>query len=212
MKNQLRTIISVTICIVVFNLPLFLLLQRNYTSIEQPDYSATFESRLAIANQNFTPQKQLLTASHNNFAGISVLVFNSSFWERQTVTLRLFDPENLSEPLIEKEYSVAPTFLFGSIPLLFESLPDSQNKSFIVLVAPHTASENKINKTLKNDVWALNARPLYKDSGIEKTLYDRVSQYKPLFLKAPWLIGFYMLFNVLLATFLFRVSIALSKK
>lgn len=197
MKKQLLKIVIVIGSLVALNMPLFFVAKRNYISQEQPDFPATFEQRLDVADKTFAPRKQLFTASKDGLIGFSLLISNSKPFEKQTLKLQLYSVENLEKPLLSKNYSLSPDYLSSVVSLTFDQIPDSQNKQFIVLASLKNTPREVIKKSLSENAYTLNARPLYSTSNVLKDIYYRTSQYKPSFLKNPSLVIAYLAFNII---------------
>lgn len=205
MKKYILKIAIVIISLVILNMPLFLLAKRNYISQEQPDFPAAFEQRLNVADKTFAPRKQIFTASKDDLSGFSLLIFNSSLFEKQYLNLQLYSAENLKKPLLSKNYAIRPDYLSSVIPLTFDQIHNSQNKQFVVIVSLKDTPEKIIRKSLKDDVYALNARPLYSTNSILKDIYYRTSQYKPALFKNPNLFALYIAFNIVFVFFMVEI-------
>lgn len=209
MKKTLAQFVIIIISLLLLNMPLFLLSKRTYISQEQPDFPATFKQRLEVADKTLKPMKQLLTASENGLNGFSVLIFNSKIFKKQTIRLQLYAVENLDNPIINQVYSLKPNYLFSTASLIFNKIPESQNKQYIVIISQKDTPKGIIRENLKNKDYLLNARPLYKTKSILTDAYFRISQYKPAILKNPTLIIVYIVFNII---FLFLIKEMLKKE
>lgn len=211
MKNNKLKIILLAVSLVFLNLPFFLLAKRNYISQEQPDFSATFEDRLDIADKDFTPKKQLVTASRDGLTGFSFLLYNSYLSEKQVLKLEIYEPDDLESPLLSQNFSFWPNFLFSSTTLTFDSLPNSQNQSYIVVISRKGTSKKIIRQILSKSDYTLNTRPLYSTKNILADIRYRTAQYKPVLLKNPALPIFYIAFNIIFV-FLMLEILKLKKK
>lgn len=197
MKKRISKILIIAISLIVLNAPLFFIAKRNYISNEQPDFPASFEDRLNIADTTFAPQKQIFTASKNGLSGISFLVFNGNLFSAQELRLKIYSAENLEKSLISKDYRISPNCLFDVVSLTFDQIPDSQNKQFVAIISRKNTPKEMSKEILVGDKYKLNARPLYHTDNILQDAYYRTSQYKPPLLKNPFLVIAYLAFNLL---------------
>jgi hypothetical protein len=157
-------------------------------------------------NIKLRPQKTLtqeFVASHDNLVKIKFLLRIESMDDANTVKMQIAD-ETCSN--IIREGFLSPSSFLASNNLVefkFDKIPDSNGKTFCVKATFETQNPQATYVQFfsqKNDPSMLSMRPAYENDNWKQDISElsqRISQYKPWFLKHFYLDAIAILFIVL---------------
>jgi len=171
---------------------------------------------------------QTFVASRNGLSGVNILFGGAQIKNGGTLSFALFD-ETCTRQLRKEQRFVdtlnadnSTAFLFSRIPdslgktfcLTFDFVPEKGSNKAAVFVIPNTLPHEKLFASINGEEYpgqSLAIRPVYQNGSVFADLAEldqRISQYKPWFLKGTFLaalaslsIGFSFAF-LILAVFL----------
>lgn len=209
MKKIFTKISIILFLLALLNLPLFFLLTNDRITYEQPDNAGWLENINNTSEQREVFKfSEKITTQHNNFAGVSAIIYSNKFFNSANIGLKIYeyekfnkdDPNNL---ILEKEYEKSLNYHQNILVLNFEPIKDSEDKKFtVVLESKDKEKDYVFAVATPNDRNDIFFRPLYQSDNTAQTLYYRLSQYKPGYLKNPVLLIAYVAFNILFGIFL----------
>lgn len=207
-KNYWKIVIS----IIAF-LGLFFIFSKFMGSLSFPD--ASWPLNRGEEELDFKENKQIrqiFETSRNNLSRIRILFSKSHQKDGGEIALKLAK-ENCEDVISEKKISRESLETEGYYDFKFPRIKDSKNKSFCLLISfepINKKSKNQltifINENNQGQLYAgseeiknrsLAMRPAYKNGsfiGNLSELNDRISQYKPWFLKNAYLFSMLTLF------------------
>ena len=166
---------------------------------------------------------QTFIASRNGLSGVNVLFGGSSIKEGGTLSLSLLD-ETCAKTLREEKRFITTLNADNSTDFSFSRIPDSAGKTFCfktnfdpekgskkaaIFTIPNTLPDEKRVLSINGEARpgeSLALRPVYRNGGFFADLVElnqRISQYKPWFLKGAFLATIVILSIGLSFAFLF---------
>ncbi|MDO8529274.1 MAG: hypothetical protein Q7S18_01240 [bacterium] len=195
-----------------------------------PDTTWILKRGEKIALESNDPLMQKFAASRNNLSGIEILFSSSDIKPGGAISMKILD-ENCSRILREKEMKVKNLDAENTYSFRFSRIPKSEGKIYCLALsfAPLISPNGKKAKIFLNDVppfgsqllnsaagekfenKSLAIRPAYQNDSLWKNideLNQRISQYKPWFLKHYFLYAIiftFIIFSIVLLVILIAV-------
>lgn len=205
-KNVFLVFLAIIVILVAYGFLTQLVFSDNTWLVEKGD-------KVKINSQSRIFEK--FTAERPNLARISILFAYSAIDNGATLDLKIFD-ENCSKLIRQDSFFVTSLNSDHTQDFNFTPIVDSKNKTFCLNVSfrPENNKSAVIfltNNSSGKDVslnidqnnlsgQSLSMRPGYKNGSVFADLTElnqRISQYKPWFLKHYWLTGIVTLFIIL---------------
>lgn len=190
------------IFLTIFGILLLLIFARFFSLLSFPDSSIVLEKGETIKLQPEDSITQKFTANRDNLAKVEFLLRSPGieFEKNDKLEMQLAD-ENCQNPLRTGEMRESFLNSGNLYEFDFSEIKDSQGKTFCAIATFEPAKQSaKAIQFFTQDGTQLSIRPVYANDHVWQDLGElnqRISQYKPFFLKHFYLWTISILFIIL---------------
>ncbi|MFH0969671.1 MAG: hypothetical protein V1804_04140 [Patescibacteria group bacterium] len=216
---------SKTIFLAILGIAIFLIAFRLVEEWSFPDSSWILQkSGEKIPLDKEKPLIQKFTAVRNNLSQIDIIFGNSNFKSGGIIDMKLLD-ENCSSAVREGFFDLSSTTSKYSYDFRFSKIPDSKDKTYCLALTftqegggtkkvkvfingnPPSQSRSLLINTATGEKFedkSLAIRPAYQNDNLWKNideLNQRISQYK------PWFLKHYFLYAIVFSMIIISIAI-----